>query len=309
MSGPRLVLLLGVLAASPASAGDPPVTALAITPDRQSLLLGSQAGLTERSLATLNPTRNVPTQLLHVHDLAFAPNGRTLAAAGGRPGDRGTIELIRWPAGSLIASIPLGRDVVYCVSWSADGSSIVAACGDGSVAIVSPAEQKHRTLLGHSRGVLAARFLPGDAELISAGLDDTIRVWNAAAGSITLTFDQHTQPVTGLAVRPGAGPAEFASIGRDMTVRFWQPHRNRMVRFARLPSVPGAIAWTADGKSAVVACHDGRLRVVDPATAEIVADLPGISGVAHALVISPDGRAILAGERGQVRDVVLSQKP
>jgi WD40 repeat protein len=97
-----------------------------------------------------------------------------------------------------------------------------------------------------------------------------------------------------------------ASAGDDGTVRFWQPKIGRLVRFARLPSRPTALAWTADGAKILVTCRDGRLRVVYPETVAIVADYAAISGCPYCLSVSPDGKVVLvAGEHGQAIKIDL----
>jgi WD40 repeat protein len=94
-------------------------------------------------------------------------------------------------------------------------------------------------------------------------------------------------------------------MGADRTVRFWQPTIGRLLRFVKLPSEPRAVAWTNDGKSAIVACVDGRVRVVDPETAEVRSDLECLSGVAHCLAVTQDGIAIVGGANGQIKSVKL----
>ena len=81
-----------------------------------------------------------------------------------------------------------------------------------------------------------------------------------------------------------------------------------MMRFARLPSPPLSLAWTRDGAVIVTACRDGRLRVIDPSTVEILEDLPALDGVAHSLAVAPDGTILVGGENGQLRRVRLGAK-
>src|SRR5207249_3895078 len=98
-------------------AAKPPVTALAFAPDGKSVLVGSQAGLEQRSWPTLDHVRTLPTALAHVHDLAFAPDGKSLAAVGGAPAKKGTIELYSWPEGKLSRSASTGKDLLLAVDW------------------------------------------------------------------------------------------------------------------------------------------------------------------------------------------------
>jgi WD40 repeat protein len=96
----------------------------------------------------------------------------------------------------------------------------------------------------------------------------------------------------------------IASIGADRTLRFWQPTIGRLVRFARLPSEPLAVEWTADGSHAAATFADGHLRLIDPNTVEVVHDLPVLAGWAYTLARSPrDGSFFVGGENGRMQRV------
>jgi WD40 repeat protein len=301
------LLWVWLVAAPVALAADPPVTALAFTPDGKSVLVGSQAGVQVRSWPELKPLRSLPTELSHVHDLAFSPDGRMLALAGGSPAENGTIELLEWPDAKLRHRVRLHKDVVHAVAWASDSATLVTASADQTVRRMNAESAKASAVFeGHSRGVLAAVLLPGDKQLVTAGGDESLRVWAVSTGEIERILSNHTRSVTGLAVRPGGDPPMLVSISDDRTVRIWQPTLGRMVRFARLPSEPRAVAWTTDGASIVVACKDGALRVIDPETVEVRQTIPAIDGVAYPLAVAPDGSVLVGGRDGQLRRVTLT---
>jgi WD40 repeat protein len=99
----------------------------------------------------------------------------------------------------------------------------------------------------------------------------------------------------------------LASVSDDRTVRFWQPTIGRMVRFVRLEgAVPLAVAWMPAGEAIVASCTDGRVRLVDPDTVNVLHDLPAIEGWAYSIAVHPQGReVVVGGEEGQLRRVVL----
>jgi WD40 repeat protein len=304
-------LMLGLCVVSPAGPVAPPITALAFTPDGKSVVVGSQAGLEVRSWPELERVRTLATELAHVHDLAFAPDGKTLAAVGGAPAERGKVELYRWPDWGLAHRTSPHRDLIYAVAWRSDSAVFATASADRMVVLHETASaRKIRTLEGHSRGVLAVAFLPGDAELITAGIDENLRLWNADSGQVLRTFTNHTRPVHDLKVRPGdksAAPPLIVSVSDDRTVRLWQPTVGRLMRFVRLESAPLAVAWTTDGGAILAACKDGRLRVVDPATVEVLENLAVLDGIAYSLAVAPDGSVLVGGQNGQLRRLVLKR--
>jgi WD40 repeat protein len=301
----HLVMCL-MIPSSPMVAAPPPVTALAFAPEGKSVVVGSQSGIAIRTWPDLEHARELKTELSHVHDLAFSPDGKTLAAAGGAPGERGTVELFRWPGGELVRRFSPHRDLIYAVDWRADSAVFATASADGMIGIHNVAlATPGRLLEGHSRPVLAAAFLPGNAGLVTAGVDASLRLWDADTGKPVRTMSNHTLTVHDLSVRPGDGrlPPMIASVSDDRTVRFWQPTLGRLVRFARLTSVPIAVAWAADGGSAAVACKDGKVRVIDPDTAAETGEYPGLDGVASGITFAPDGGMLIGGQGGKLRRV------
>jgi WD40 repeat protein len=289
----------------------PPIVALAVTPAGTEVLAGSQAGVQVYSLPQLKPVRSLETRLTHVHDLAFSPDGKTLAIAGGAPAEHGRVELWQWPAASLQATLPCGGDLAYCARWSPDSKRLAVACADRKVRLLSADGSEARTIECHSAAVLSSAWLPAGEFVLSAGVDQSIRVIDPATGEARRSLDNHTAAVRDLAVRTGKqeGPTMVASCGADRTVRLWQPLAGplgRLVRFLKLPSNPTAICWTPSGSHVLAACEDGRLRAIEPSTLAVIEFARRVDGWAHAVAPLPDGSAaVLAGQRGQLRLVPL----
>jgi WD40 repeat protein len=297
-----------VIVSVQATAATPPITALAFTPDKTAVVVGSQAGVDVRSWPELKRVATLPTELANIHDLSFSQDGSILAVAGGHPSVEGTVEFYRWPTKELIHRLSPHDDVVYAVAWQSDNKQLALASGDARVGIVSVAngstEPPAQYLDGHSRAVLAVAFLPNDGGLLSGGVDQSIRVWDVATGTTRRTLTNHTRAVNDLKVRPNTDSQALpmvASAGDDRTVRFWQPTIGRLVRFVRLDSPALALTWTADGQVLWAACRDGKVRAIDPEIAAVTKELPAIDGVAYALAIAPDESILVAGSNGQLR--------
>ena len=285
----------------------PPIVAVSFAPDGKQVLAASQAGVQICSWPELQPVRRIATRLEQVHDLSFEPGGKLLAIAGGSPGERGAVEIWEWPEAKLRATLPAGDDVVYRAAWNAEGTTLALGCAAKVVRLQPVAGAAPRVCPVHSAAVLATAWLLEDDLVLSAGIDQSIRLLSPKTGEVLRTFDNHTAAVRDLAIRPGAheGPLIVASAGADRTVRFWQPTIGRLVRFARLPVAPTAICWTPDGLHVLAAGEDGRLRAIDPVTVDVT-EIVGTSGWAYAVVASPDGQqAVLGGERGELRKVSL----
>ncbi len=306
-------LLMALAAATAPADGLPaaPVTALDFAPDGKTVVVATPHEVAELSWPDLALRRKLTAELAHVHDLAFAPSGKQLAIAGGKPGESGRVVLLSWPDAMVQRQIDAGRDVIYRAAWHPGGNAIFLASADKSVHGLSLTGEKRIVFEEHSAAVTAAAIVPASdgVQLATAGRDQTIRLWEISQPARSLrSFDNHTGAVHELALRPVSddGPPVIASAGADRTVRFWQPTIGRMLRFSRLASPPLAICWSKDGERLAAACQDGHVRIIELQTARPLADLPAVDGWAYSIVPSPDGQSLLVGgENGQLKIVPL----
>ncbi|MDG2223712.1 MAG: hypothetical protein P8L85_20195 [Rubripirellula sp.] len=260
--------------ADPASR--PHITATVFSPDGKFVIVGSQAGVEVREANPQLSLKNTFTvDMDSVHDLCFSPDGRWLVVAGGSPSEAGEVAWIRWPEGKLDHQVTVHDDVVHQVVFSPDGSQWVTASGDEVCSVFRVNESKPITrFTEHSRAVLGVAMLPDGETVVSGSRDETLRVWNASSGESIRTLHNHSRDVMALACQPSqSGLPVVASASADLTIRFWQPTIGRMVRFAKLPSTPLAIAWVQAGKLLAAACDDGSLRLIDPIKVSIVQSL------------------------------------
>lgn len=280
----------------------PPITAAAFTPDGKQVLIGSQAGIEVRSWPDLKTVANIKTDLLHVHDLAFSPNGTTLLAAGGSPGERGIVEVFSWPALERLRTISEHADLVYRIAWSPDGKNFATAGADGICRVFDFKSGKSQIRYeGHSRAALAIIYLPDGQGIVSAGVDQTLQLWDSNSDKPLRTLDNHLATVNDLAVRPGTNPDAppvIVSISDDRTVRLWQPTIGRLMRFARVDSPPRCVTWSADGQQILVGCNDGTLQSIDPESVAVTSLRTKFAGRIQTLIAASQGQWLIGGENG-----------
>ena len=306
----KYALFLAMLAMMVSARAETPITAIARAPDGKQVVLGSQLGIEIRSLPDLEVVAKFSTDLEHVHDLQFSPDGQRLLAAGGSPSESGRIEVWNWPKRERIREVREHDDVVYRVDWSPNGEQLLTCSADGRCSVFLKVTQERIAAYdGHSRGVLAGVYLD-DRMIATAGIDQTIRLWNPLDGSHQRTLDNHVGTVNDIAVRPastGQAADVIASISEDRTVRLWQPRIGRLMRFVRLPSVPRCLDWSRDGTRIFVGCNDGMVRLIDAESMQVVAELDGGVGRIYDLEADADlGYILTAGERGS-RSVKLTE--
>jgi WD40 repeat protein len=288
---------------STAIAAAPPVAAVAFAPDGQSVVVGSQAGVAVHSWPELKRLRSLETTVENVHDLAFSPDGKSLAVAGGTPAEEGRVEVVAWPSGKSLAVRQGHTDTVLAVAWK-DNASFATASLDHEIALWNlEAPEPLRRYKGHSRGVSSLCFLEGGKLLVSGSLDQNLRVWNVASSEVVRTLNNHTKEVHGLALRPATeGLPMIASVAGDRTVRLWQPTIGRMVRFAKLEAIPLAVAWLPDGSKVAAATTEGHVLLIDPNTVEILKDVAAVDGWGYSLAVHPeDGTLLVGGRDGELQ--------
>ena len=284
-------------------ANEPPITALAFTPEAKQVVAVSQSGIHVYSWPELDHKRAIRTSALNLHCLAFSPNEKYLAVGGGAPSEEGVVEVFSWPEGEPVTRFDSHKDSVRSVIWQDNGRLLTASI-DREIKLWHLEKETNSilTLKGHSRSVDAICLIGNGQTLVSTGADQSLRVWDMESGTLIRSMNQHTKPVNALELRPVRdGLPMVASAARDRTIRFWQPTIGRMVRYIRLDSEPLNIAWTNDGDRVLATCVDGRVRIIDPVEVTVTQDLPAIKGWAYALAMHPHDRsAAIGGINGQI---------
>lgn len=290
-------------------ATEPPIVDVAFTPDGRQLLAASQRGLTVHAWPTLEVERSVSLPFDNVHRLQFSMDGKALAVGGGVPGEFGEVHIVKWPELDSVAFSREHDDSVSSLCW-VDEHTVASASFDRQVLVWNVKENRVlQRLDGHSRAVRAVSHLEKEQLLVTAGNDLSLRVWAGVAdgkGTLKRNLNQHTQEVFSLAIGPPAGgPTLIASSADDRTVRFWQPTIGRFVRYAKLDSAALDLVWL-DSQRVAACCKDGKVRVIDSLSIEVLETLDGIPGWAYALAKHPDdNRLVVAGTNGQLKRIEI----
>ncbi len=285
-----------------------PVTALAFSPDGSRLLVGRHQTVQVYDVAGKKAVSSISCAFPKISSFAFASVGRLLLVAGGTPGASGGVQLFDWPAGRLVQSLTNRADMATAVAVNPTGDLVALAGTDHLVELLKLDVSRRklvplRTLTDHSRPVLAAAFSPDSRLLVTASVDRSIKVWDAASGKLQRSFSHHTDIVHCLSFRPrtvvGGEPLPFycASGSDDKTVRVWQPEIGRMVRIVRGHEGPVfAVAYSPDIARLFSAGKEGVIRVIDADSDELLHHWPAHEDWIYALALSPDGRTLASGD-------------
>jgi hypothetical protein len=149
-------------------------------------------------------------------------------------------------------------------------------------------------LKGHTGWVDSAAFSPdgGGTRIVTASVDNTARVWDAATGAPIAELKGHTGWVNSAAFSPDGTRIVTASV--DATARVWDAATGASLAELKghTDSVSSA-AFSLDGTRIVTASRDGTARVWDAATGASLAELMGHTESVISAAFSPDGTRIV----------------
>ena len=264
--------------------------ALAWSPDGALLAVATETQVVMVT-ANLDPIRILSGRAGRVREVAFSPDGRTLATRSGP----GMVQLWDLLAGILVGDLGNAYGASAMV-FSPDGNLLTTTSGDGVVRLWNPmVGGLVRELRGHVRGVAAAVYSPDGRTLVTGG--DLVRLWNSENGGLLRELAGHAGGVRAVLFSPNG--RLLVTAGGDRVVRLWDPVTGELVRelIDHARGVTGVV-FSPDGRTLATAGGDGVVRLWDPAGGGQVGELKGQTGGARALMFSPDGRMLVtAGDK------------
>ncbi len=201
--------------------------------------------------------------------VAFSPDGKVLATGS----DDGFAHIYQLADGKCVP-LPRHQSGVPAVAFRPDGR-FLATVDNGKDRNDDPGvklwdltgrfPKAGRFITGHTLAIQSAAFSPDGTQLVTAGSDQTIRVWDPETGIERVTLERHDKPILAVAFLPGR--RMVVSGGADGTARVWRTDVRTADTAETNPLIPYTAAAVAqDGRLVVAGDKNGTVTawVVDP---------------------------------------------
>ena len=231
-----------------------------------------------------------------IAELAFGPDGRSLAAIAGD--DTVCIRDAAGTGGPMAAErLPTARPARR-IAFVPRGEGLLAtATDDGRVTIWDPAARRPAgTAMVHppGRSVVAIVPAPDGRLLITCCDDGSIRRWDVATGQRIGGTLQHGTGAGDRTLAASPDGRTLISGGEDRMALRWDLATGRRIDPPmRHDSAITAIAFGSDGRSIITGTRDGRLHVWDAEGARI-SELPSQGAAVTGLDVAPAGEIFAA---------------
>jgi WD40 repeat protein len=142
---------------------------------------------------------------------------------------------------------------------------------------------------GHSWEILALAFNPDGRILASGGRDQTVKLWDVAAGAELRTFSGRSE-IFSVAFSPDG---KLLAIDDGGTVKLWSVSNGVELRSIEAESI-NTVAFSPDGEILAAGSSNGNVELCDVSTGRNLRSLKGDSSV-RSLRFRPDGKILASG--------------
>lgn len=277
-----------------------PILALAFRPDGVELAASGYHEVTfwnPDNGELLRRVKNLPER---IQAIAFSPDGRYMAVAGGSPARSGEAVLVDLNTGVVKRVLARASDVFLAICFSPDAKTIAVGGADNAIRILDWATGKQEQFIQqHADWVMGLSFSPDGSRVASASRDRTARIYTTNNGELEMSYTEHNAPVSTVAF--SSDGKQLVSGGRDQELHIWNASDAK--KQAELRGFDGEIVRIVLTEGRVVSCGaDRTVRLHDLKDRKQVGTFTGHDDWVYALTMDPAGKRLASGSHnGEVR--------
>ncbi|WP_197440610.1 serine/threonine-protein kinase [Polystyrenella longa] len=247
-----------------------------------------------------------------VYVLCFSPNGRTYATSG----LDAIIRIYDASTSQLIQEFATGQIEVNGLDFSPQGDKLASVGDDGTVRVWE-IDWKHNQasekliIEAHERIAFRVLFSHDGNQIITAGNDPNVKLWDAKTGASQGHLTGHVDSKVSIALSPAENI--LASVGFDQRVIIWD--LNSQEPLLELPYLkkdkvgrPTSLVFSPDGTQFAVASTNKRIQLRNSDSGELIEEFLHSDEV-HGVVFASDGKSLISRDfSGMISVWPLGQK-
>ncbi len=231
-----------------------------------------------------------------IQAVAFSPDGKRLAVAGGSPGRFGEVQIWDVEKRKLKVSLAVTYDTLYGVSWSHDGTKVAFGCADNTLRAIDSTTGKEVLFQGaHNDWVLGTVFSRDSRYLVSISRDRSVKLTEVE----TQRFIDNITSIT-----PGALKGGLMALARNPSKKDVKVVNTAKGTDTTEKLYDEIVIAGSDGTPRLYKVHRTQKRVIGDDYNKI-REYQAMVGRIHSLSFNPDGTQFAAASsldgRGEVR--------